>query len=101
MGEVSGDVVDRVRPLWAGELGSALRAGQHVLVAGHGNSLRALCGIIDRLSEEELRELNLPNARPLLYEFDPGLVPLRRGGRYLDPRVAAEEAAAIAAQGGT
>lgn len=95
------DVVDRVRPLWAGELGSALRAGQHVLVAGHGNSLRALCGIIDRLSEEELRELNLPNARPLLYEFDPGLVPLRRGGRYLDPRVAAEEAAAIAAQGGT
>ena len=95
------DVVERVRPLWDGELGAALRAGKHVLVAGHGNSLRALCAILDDLSEDELRELNLPNARPLLYEFGPELRPLRPGGRYLDPRAAAEEAAVIAAQGGT
>lgn len=95
------DVVERVRPLWQGPLGDALREGRHVLVAGHGNSLRALCGVIDGLTEEELRALNLPNARPLLYEFGAGLVPLTRGGRYLDPHVAAQEAAIIAAQGGT
>lgn len=95
------DVVERVRPLWEGRLGTALREGRNVLVAAHGNSLRALCGIIDDLDEEELRALNLPNARPLLYEFGPDLAPLHRGGRYLDPHVAAQEAAAIAAQGGT
>ncbi|MEE6281399.1 2,3-bisphosphoglycerate-dependent phosphoglycerate mutase [Georgenia sunbinii] len=95
------DVVARVRPLWRGELGEALRAGRHVLVAGHGNSLRALCALIDDLTPDELSELNLPNARPLVYSFTPGLVPLVRGGRYLDPHVAAEEAAQIAAQGGT
>lgn len=95
------DVVERVRPLWEGELGQALRAGRHVLVVAHGNSLRALCAIVDGLDAEELRELNLPNARPLLYELGTGLVPLVRGGRYLDPHAAATEAAAIAAQGGT
>ena len=61
----------------------------------------SLFAILDELSEEELRELNLPNARPLLYEFGPELRPVRRGGRYLDPTAAAEEAAVIAAQGGT
>ncbi|WP_152188816.1 2,3-bisphosphoglycerate-dependent phosphoglycerate mutase [Georgenia satyanarayanai] len=95
------DVVERVRPLWEGTLGDALRAGRHVLVVAHGNSLRALCALVDDLSPAELRELNLPNARPLLYELAPGLVPRVRGGRYLDPRLAAAEAAAIAAQGGT
>ncbi len=95
------DVVERVRPLWTGEVAAALRTGTDVLVVAHGNSLRALCGLIDDLSGEELRELNLPNARPLLYELDAELVPLNRGGRYLDPHLAAEEAAVIAAQGGT
>lgn len=95
------DVVDRLRPLWDGELGAALRAGQDVLVVAHGNSLRALCAIIDVLTPEELRGLNLPNARPLLYTFRSDLIPVLRGGRYLDPHLAAEEAAQIAAQGGT
>ncbi len=95
------DVVERVRPLWTGELGEALRAGRKVLVVAHGNSLRALCALVDRLSPEELRDLNLPNARPLLYELGTDLVPVHRGGRFLDPHVAAAEAAAIAAQGGT
>ncbi|WP_324653400.1 2,3-diphosphoglycerate-dependent phosphoglycerate mutase [Georgenia sp. H159] len=95
------DVVDRVRPLWEGELRAELLSGSQVLVVAHGNSLRALCGLVDGLTADELRDLNLPNARPLLYELDPELRPLVRGGRYLDPRVAAEEAAEIAAQGGT
>lgn len=95
------DVVDRVRPLWHGELGELLRGGQHVLVVGHGNSLRALCAVIDELDPQQLRDLNLPNARPLLYDFAPGLVARQRGGRYLDPHLASEEAAEIAAQGGT
>lgn len=95
------DVVERVRPLWTGQLGEALRAGRRVLVVAHGNSLRALCALVDGLGAEELRDLNLPNARPLLYELGPDLTPLHRGGRYLDPHVAAAEAEAIAAQGGT
>lgn len=95
------DVVERVRPLWRGRLTHALREGRRVLVVAHGNSLRALCALLDDLGPEELRELNLPNARPLLYEMGPDLRPLVRGGRYLDPRLAAEEAAEIAAQGGT
>jgi len=95
------DVVERVRPLWTGALGQALRAGRTVLVVAHGNSLRALCALVDGLSPEELRDLNLPNARPLVYELGPDLIPLHRGGRYLDPHLAAAEAAVIAAQGGT
>lgn len=95
------DVVERVRPVWNGELAAALRAGSNVLVVAHGNSLRALCALVDGLSPRELRELNLPNARPLLYELRADLVPRVRGGRFLDPRQAKEEAAAIAAQGGT
>ena len=99
--ESRGAVVERGRPLWTGRRGPALRDALTVLVAAHGNSLRALCGLVDGLTAEELRELNLPNARPLLYELGPDLRPRVRGGRYLDPHLAAHEAAEIAAQGGT
>ncbi|MFC4554680.1 2,3-bisphosphoglycerate-dependent phosphoglycerate mutase [Georgenia faecalis] len=95
------DVVVRLEPLWRGPLSEHLRAGRHVLVVAHGNSLRALCGLLDDLDGEELRRLNLPNARPLAYELGPDLRPLVRGGRYLDPRAAHAEALAIAQQGGT
>lgn len=95
------DVVERVRPLWEGRLGEALRAGTDVLVVAHGNSLRALCALVDGLTPDELRDLNLPNARPLRYDLGDDLRPLLRGGRYLDPDLAAAEAALIAAQGGT
>jgi 2,3-bisphosphoglycerate-dependent phosphoglycerate mutase len=97
------DVVDRLRP-WVGELAGMLRAGRDVLVAAHGNSLRALCAVLDDLTPDELRALNLPNARPLLYEFDgdaAGLRPVQRGGRYLDPDLAHAEARVIAMEGGT
>ena len=97
------DVVERLRP-WVDELEGLLRGGRDVLVAAHGNSLRALCAVLDDLDPDELRALNLPNARPLVYEFDgdaAGLRPVRSGGRYLDPDLARAEAHVIAMEGGT
>ena len=87
------DVVQRIRPWWQGALAPTLAAGRDVLVVAHGNSLRALCAVIDTLDEDELAALNLPNARPLLYRFRTSrpatrehpaphrLVPQPRGGR--------------------
>lgn len=98
------DVVVRLRPYWTDDLVPRLDRGEDVLVAAHGNTLRALAAVLDDLDGDELRELNLPNARPLLYTFERsprGLVPAVRGGRYLDPDLARKEAAVIAAQGGT
>lgn len=98
------DVVARLRP-WVAEVTEDVRAGRDVLVVAHGNSLRALCAVLDDLSGEELRRLNIPNARPLRYDVTPGgdgLLRSRiRGGRYLDPDIARVEAAIIARQGGT
>ncbi|RPF26633.1 2,3-bisphosphoglycerate-dependent phosphoglycerate mutase [Georgenia muralis] len=94
------DVVERLRP-WTSGLTARLRTGRHVLVAAHGNTLRALAAILDDLTPDELRALNLPNARPLLYELDDDARPVRRGGRYLDPDLAHAEARAIALEGGT
>lgn len=63
------DVVARLRPWVSGELAALVGTGRHVLVVAHGNSLRALCGLLDGLGPEELSRLNLPNARPLRYDF--------------------------------
>lgn len=63
------DVVERIRPWWNRDLVPRLRSGQDVLVVAHGNSLRALCAVIDGLSPREVSALNLPNARPLRYRF--------------------------------
>ena len=95
------DVVARLTP-WVGEtLHLDLAAGRQVLVAAHGNTLRALCAVLDSLDEDALRALNLPNARPLLYDFDQDLRPVTPGGTYLDPEAATAEALLIAAEGGT
>jgi 2,3-bisphosphoglycerate-dependent phosphoglycerate mutase len=97
------DVVSRLRP-WLTELHGHLSGGRDVLVVAHGNSLRALCALLDDLSPEELAALNVPNARPLRYDLvadGDRLRPLVRGGTYLDPEVARAEARLIAAQGGT
>ncbi|PFG39987.1 2,3-bisphosphoglycerate-dependent phosphoglycerate mutase [Georgenia soli] len=97
------DVVTRLRP-WLPELRAHLAGGRNVLVVAHGNSLRALCALLDDLGPAELAALNLPNARPLRYDLvDDGdrLRPLVRGGTYLDPEAARAEALLIAAQGGT
>ena len=95
------DVIVRVAPLWHDRLVPALEAGEQVLVIAHGNSLRALCAVIDRLGDAEVEALNIPNAHPLLYEVDAAGVPSPRGGRYLDPDSAHEAAAIIARAGGT
>lgn len=99
------DVVERVRPWVAGPLAEQLAAGRQVLLAGHGNSLRAVCAVLDRLEAEELSALNLPNARPLAYRLrldESGTPqPQGRGGEYLDAAAALAEAKVIAAEGGT
>lgn len=94
-------VVKRVRIFWHQQLRPALRAGKDVLVIGHGNSLRALCRVLDRLTDAEVEALNIPTGHPLLYRFSPDLVPLVRGGEYLNPLAARTAAALVAAAGGT
>ncbi len=71
-------------PLWNDEIAPRLRAGRNVLVAAHGNSIRAIVKMLDNVPESEIVELNIPTGVPLLYEFDAGLRPT--GHRYLgDP----------------
>jgi 2,3-bisphosphoglycerate-dependent phosphoglycerate mutase len=93
------DVVVRMLPYWDAEIVPDLRAGRTVLVAAHGNSLRALVKHLDGIGDEEIAGLNIPTGIPLLYELDEALTPAVRGGRYLDPVAAASAAAAVANQG--
>ena len=76
-----------------------LRAGKVVLLAAHGNSLRALVKHLDAISDEAIAGLNIPTGIPLRYELDEELRPVKPGGEYLDPAAAAEAAAAVANQG--
>jgi len=98
--ETLSDVIDRVRPVLTGRIMPALAAGSTVLVVAHGNSLRAVCAVIDGLSEVELAGLNLPTGQPLLYRLEEDCVFRPRGGTYLDP-TALTAAALVAAEGGT
>jgi 2,3-bisphosphoglycerate-dependent phosphoglycerate mutase len=75
------DTVARVLPCWNERLAPAIRSGQRVLVAAHGNSLRALVKYLDGISDAEIVGLNIPNGVPLVYELDADLKPLSR--RYL------------------
>ena len=92
------DVLERMLPWWEDSAVSDLRAGHTVLVAAHGNSLRALVKHLDGISDEAIAELNIPTGVPLVYELDDALVPITR--RYLDPEAAAAGAAAVEAQAG-
>jgi 2,3-bisphosphoglycerate-dependent phosphoglycerate mutase len=92
------DTVARVLPYWHEVLAPALKAGQRVLVAAHGNSLRALVKYLDGISDAAIVELNIPNGVPLVYEFDDELKPLRH--YYLgDAAAIAAKMAAVASQG--
>jgi 2,3-bisphosphoglycerate-dependent phosphoglycerate mutase len=93
------DVVVRMLPYWADGIVPDLRLGATVLVAAHGNSLRALVKHLDGMSDEEVVGLNIPTGIPLLYELDRELQPIKTGGTYLDPEAAATSIAAVAAQG--
>ena len=93
------DVIGRLLPYWDGPLSDDLRAGHLVLVAAHGNSLRAIVKHLDGISDDDIAGLNIPTGMPLVYELDDQLRPTMAGGRYLDPDAAAEAAAAVAQQG--
>jgi 2,3-bisphosphoglycerate-dependent phosphoglycerate mutase len=71
------DTVERMLPYWFDTLAPAVKAGQQVLVAAHGNSLRALVKYLDQLSDQELIDLYIPTGIPLIYELDAGLKPVR------------------------
>ncbi|HYE39322.1 MAG TPA: 2,3-diphosphoglycerate-dependent phosphoglycerate mutase [Ramlibacter sp.] len=92
------DTVARVLPFWNESMAPAIRAGKRVVVAAHGNSIRALVKYLDGISDDEIVGLNIPNGIPLVYELDADLKPLRH--YYLgDAEAAARAAAAVAAQG--
>ncbi|MCW2842604.1 MAG: phosphoglycerate mutase [Nocardioides sp.] len=93
------DVIERMLPYWESDIAPDLRAGQTVLVAAHGNSLRALVKHLDNISDEDITGLNIPTGMPLVYELDDDLVPTVAGGEYLDPEAAAAAAEAVAQQG--
>ena len=91
------DTVARFLPYWHGTIAPAIRGGQRVVIAAHGNSLRALVKHLDSLSEAAIVELNIPTGIPLVYELDDDLAPLRHF--YLgDPAAAAAAAARVASQ---
>jgi 2,3-bisphosphoglycerate-dependent phosphoglycerate mutase len=92
------DTVARFLPLWHQTIAPAISAGQRVLIAAHGNSLRALVKYLDNISEADIVELNIPTGMPLVYELDDNLKPLNR--YYLgDPEKVKAAMDAVAAQG--
>ena len=94
------DVLMRALPYWYDQIVPDLRSGATVLVAAHGNSLRAIVKHLDAISDEAIAGLNIPTGIPLRYDLDPQTMrPLNPGGAYLDPQAAAEAAAAVANQG--
>ena len=93
------DVIARFLPYWEAEVVPDLRAGKTVLIAAHGNSLRALVKHLDQISDEDIVGLNIPTGMPLVYRLDESLRPTVPGGEYLDPEAAAAAAAAVATQG--
>lgn len=93
------DVIARFLPYWEAEIVPDLRSGRVVLVAAHGNSLRALVKHLDGISDEDIAGLNIPTGMPLRYDLDDDLQPVTKGGTYLDPEAAAAAAAAVANQG--
>jgi 2,3-bisphosphoglycerate-dependent phosphoglycerate mutase len=92
------DTLERTLPYWEDAIVPDLRAGRVVLVAAHGNSLRALVKHLDGISDDAITDLNIPTGNPLVYELDDSLSPI--SSSYLDPEAAAAGAAEVAAQAG-
>ena len=94
------DTVARVLPFWNESMAPAIKSGRRIVVAAHGNSIRALVKYLDDISDDAIVGLNIPNGIPLVYELDADLRPLRH--YYLgDAQAAAAAAAAVANQGRT
>ena len=102
LSECLSDVVDRMIPYWEETISADLRAGKNVLVAAHGNSIRALVKHLDGISDEDIVHINIPTGVPLRYDLkdvDGSLKPVVLGGEYLDPDAAAAGVASVAGQG--
>ncbi|MDR2377807.1 MAG: phosphoglyceromutase [Bifidobacteriaceae bacterium] len=93
------DVLERALPYWREAVVPDLVQGKTVLVAAHGNSLRALVKHLDGISDADIAGLNIPTGIPLVYELDEDLKPVKAGGVYLDPEAAKAAIAAVANQG--
>ncbi|ARU05870.1 phosphoglyceromutase [Comamonas serinivorans] len=92
------DTVARVLPFWNEQIAPTIRSGKRVVIAAHGNSIRALIKYLDRISDDDIVGVNVPNGIPLVYELDAELKPIR--SYYLgDAEAAAKAAAAVASQG--
>ena len=92
------DTVARVLPCWNDSLAPAIKAGQRIVIAAHGNSIRALVKYLDNIADDAIVGVNIPNGIPLVYELDENLKPIR--SYYLgDAEAAARAAAAVASQG--
>ena len=92
------DTVDRFLPYWHETIAPDIKAGKRVIIAAHGNSLRALVKYLDDLSEEEVLKLNIPTGMPLVYELDANLKPIKN--YYLGDEEAVKAAMdAVANQG--
>lgn len=93
------DVIARFLPYWNDAIVPDLKSGKTVLVAAHGNSLRAVVKHLDGISDQDIVGLNIPTGMPLVYQLDEGLKPITPGGEYLDPEAAKAAAEAVANQG--
>jgi 2,3-bisphosphoglycerate-dependent phosphoglycerate mutase len=92
------DTVARVMPFWNESVAPAIKAGQRIVIAAHGNSIRALVKYLDNIGDDDIVGVNIPNGIPLVYELDADLKPIR--SYYLgDAEAAAKAAAAVANQG--
>ena len=92
------DTVARVLPFWNESMAPAIKSGKRIVVAAHGNSIRALIKYLDNISDDDIVGVNIPNGIPLVYELDADLKPVRH--YYLgDAEAAAKAAAAVASQG--
>ena len=92
------DVLERMLPYWESDIKEDLKAGKTVLVAAHGNSLRALVKNLEGISDEDIAGLNIPTGIPLYYELDENFKPVGPG-EYLDPEAAKDAITAVANQG--
>jgi 2,3-bisphosphoglycerate-dependent phosphoglycerate mutase len=92
------ETVARFVPFWIGDIAPQIKSGKRVIIAAHGNSLRALVKYLDEVSEKDILEMNIPTGMPLVYELDKNLKPIKH--YYLgDPEKVAKAMASVAAQG--
>lgn len=93
------DVLEREMPYWESGIVPDLQEGKTVLVAAHGNSIRALVKFLDDIDDDTISGLNIPTGIPLVYELDESFKPTVKGGTYLDASAAEAAIAAVANQG--